>query len=78
MRGLKGCLSVAVSEVALTFCVVLFLIIDTRTTMVTTVNRVDRNFVYPEEISLAFSVVLNTKLVVQAKLPLTTPTETSA
>lgn len=57
MRGLKGSLSVAVSEVALTFYIVLFLIIGTRTAMVTTVNRVDRDFVYPEEISLAFSVV---------------------
>lgn len=57
MCGLKGCLSVAVSEVALAFYIVLFLIIGTRTAMVTTVNRVDRDFVYPEEISLAFSVV---------------------
>ncbi len=57
MRGLKGCLSVAVSEVALTFYIVLFLIIGTRTAMVTTVNRVDKDFVYPEEILLAFSVV---------------------
>ncbi len=57
MRGLKACLNVAVSEVALPFYIVLFLIIGTRTAMVTTVNRVDRDFVYPEEISLAFSVV---------------------
>lgn len=54
MRGLKGCLNVAVSEVALAFYIALFLIIGTRTAMVTTVNR---DFVYPEEISLAFSVV---------------------
>lgn len=39
MRGLKGCLSVAVSKVALAFYTVLFLIIGTRTAMVTTVNR---------------------------------------